>query len=345
MTDGGAPGACLFVSWAPYCSRSDNIARELGGVSYMVYYPVFGSHYVTAPLKYFCQAVETLLRLVRHRPRLILCMSPPVFVCLPVWLYTSLVRRAGFVIDYHTAAFVTPIHQTLFPIQRFFARRAITNIVTNEELAGVVEAWGGDTTIIGDVRVEFPAVEPCSLLRDGFNVVFVASYARSEPHDIVFEAATRLADQGVTFYVTGALRDAPRPLVERAPDNVVLTDFLRDAEYAGLLRDADVALCLCLDDHTMQRGAYEAVAQETPLIISDWPLLRRTFSRGAIYVQNTADDVTRAVTAMMSELPQHRAGVRELRQMRSRAFDEAKTRLEHKVARHLDVRARRRVGQ
>ncbi len=48
----GDPRRVVFISWAPYCSRSDNIARELGGVSYMVYFPFFGSTYWTILFKY-----------------------------------------------------------------------------------------------------------------------------------------------------------------------------------------------------------------------------------------------------------------------------------------------------
>ena len=34
-------GSLTFISWASNCSRSDNIARELGGKSYMVYHEIW----------------------------------------------------------------------------------------------------------------------------------------------------------------------------------------------------------------------------------------------------------------------------------------------------------------
>ena len=33
-----------YISWAANCSRSDHTARELGGVSHMVYLGWLGSH-------------------------------------------------------------------------------------------------------------------------------------------------------------------------------------------------------------------------------------------------------------------------------------------------------------
>src|SRR5688572_29702119 len=91
------PRRIVFISWAPYCSRSDNIARELGGVSYMVYYAGFGSSYWTILFKYLCQSIETLFLLLRDRPRCVVCMSPPVIALIPVWLYCAVFRR-GYVI-------------------------------------------------------------------------------------------------------------------------------------------------------------------------------------------------------------------------------------------------------
>ena len=41
--DDESDGSLVFISWASNCSRSDNIARELGGKSYMVY-PVSYTH-------------------------------------------------------------------------------------------------------------------------------------------------------------------------------------------------------------------------------------------------------------------------------------------------------------
>src|SRR5262249_36868087 len=120
----------LFVSWAPFCSRSDNIARELGGSSAMIYHRFWGSSYWTIVLKYFTQSVATVLLLLRKRPRCVFVMSPPPIACLPIWLY-SVVTGARFVIDAHTAAFVDPRWSRFEFVQRFFARRAVTVLVTN----------------------------------------------------------------------------------------------------------------------------------------------------------------------------------------------------------------------
>ena len=77
----------LAISWAPFCSRSDSIARELGGKSVMIYHGFWGSSYATVAFKYLSQALATGITLLRTRPQRIIVMSPPVIACLPVWLY------------------------------------------------------------------------------------------------------------------------------------------------------------------------------------------------------------------------------------------------------------------
>ena len=64
------------------------------------------------------------------------------------------------------------------------------------------------------------------------------------------------------------------------PPNVTLTGFLSDEAYGGLVCGADVVMTLTTRDHTMLRGAYEAIYQGTPVIVSDWPLLREALRRG-----------------------------------------------------------------
>src|SRR5262245_50070784 len=80
----------LFISWAENCARSDSIARRLGGKSYLVYSPFWGSRYSTILFKYSSQSVKTLRILLRERPQVVLVMTPPVVACIVVWLYSKL---------------------------------------------------------------------------------------------------------------------------------------------------------------------------------------------------------------------------------------------------------------
>ncbi len=325
----------IFISWAPYCSRSDAIAKEFNGKSYMVYYGFLGSNYFTIGLKYFLQMIKTFFILLKEKPDVIFCMNPPIFTCIPVWLYCKIKKNSGFIIDYHTAAFVEPIFKKIFFIQKFFAKRAITNIVTNKILADIIKSWNADYTIIGDVKISFDKIKKYNNFKEGFNVTFVSRYSSTEPIDLVIEAAKKLKSDNINIYITGSLKDAPKDIIKNAPENVIFTDFLDYSEYAGLLKESDVVLCLCTLDNTMQRGAYEATILETPLVISNWNLLKETFFKGAIYVSNTIEGIVNGIKEAKEKIIILNKEIKELKQSRLLIWQENKSILEKKINNHL----------
>jgi glycosyltransferase involved in cell wall biosynthesis len=97
------------------------------------------------------------------------------------------------------------------------------------------------------------------------------------------------------------------------PPNVHLTGFLAEPTYNGLLAHAGAVMCLTTRDHTMQNGAAEALYLGTPIITSDWGVLREYFSRGTIHVDNSPAAIAAAVRRMMDDGERYRAEVRSLR--------------------------------
>jgi glycosyltransferase involved in cell wall biosynthesis len=298
-----------YISWAPHCSRSDHTARELGGVSHMVYLGWLGSHPLTVGFKYIGQAWQTWRILRRERPQAVFVMVPPIFAAATVWLY-SVIWRVPFVLDTHTAAFLHPRWASWQWLQQALSRRAATTIVTNEHLANAVRGVGGRVTLVPDVPVRFTAVQPLERASP-FIVAVVCSFNYDEPVAQMFDAARELPD--VTFMVTGNPRHLSSDVKRDLPENVRLTGFLPDAAYAGLVIGADAVMTLTTRDHTMLRGAYEAIYQGTPVIVSDWPVLRASFDEGAIHVDNSAPVIAEAVRLMRREHNVFRAGAERLR--------------------------------
>lgn len=286
-----------FISWAPHCSRSDGIAERLGGRSFMVYAGWLGSNYLTAPLKYFVQTVQTLWILLRHRPRAVMVMAPPIVACLPVWLY-CVVFRAKFAIDAHTGAFLNPRWKRLQFIQRFFSRRAATTVVTNDYLRDMVRSWGAHATIVPDVPVRFPPTEAVDL-GPGRHMTVVASFCPDEPILEVLEAARSVPD--VNFYITGNSKKLGDETVKSAPGNVRFLGFLSRVEYTGQLLASDAVIALTTRDHTMQRAAYEAIYLGRPVITSDFDVLRKSFPTGTVHVQPVAAEIADGVAAMAAD--------------------------------------------
>lgn len=304
-----------FITWYPSCRRSDALAKALGGVSHLIHYLEFKQP-LYAPFKYVLQTLATLGQLRRDQPELILVASPPVIAVLAVWAYARLCR-VPYVVDAHTGVFDDPRWQWLSWLSRFLSRGAIATVVTNGFLKRRVEDWGARAFIIGDVPVDFAAVTPVDL-GAGFHVVVINTYSQDEPLEEILAAAKALP--ACQFHVTGNPRHARHNLNESVPANVRLTGWLSEAGYAGLLRAADVIVCLTTHNHTMQRGGYEAMALEKPLITSNWQLLRDTFSAGTVHVDNTPAAIAQAIQRVMAEQLELSADMGRLRRERMRIF-------------------------
>ena len=299
----------VFISWAPFCSRSDSIAKRLGGVSYMVYAPFWGSRYLTIALKYTAQTWRTLRLLWRERPRAVFVMTPPVTACFPAWLYGKL-TGAPYVIDAHSGAFLDARWQSTLFLHRFFSRRAKTTLVTNEYLQNMVRAWGARTTIVSDVPVCFAEPGPVHL-QGAVKMTLINTFTRDEPLEIFLRAAAELPD--IQFYVTGPLSEAKSEVLSAAPKNVEFTGYLPDQQFVGLLLGSDAMICLTTLHHTMQRGAYESVYLGKPVVMTNTELLRKAFAKGCVHVENTVADIVRGVRDMQANLDKYRTAVQSLR--------------------------------
>jgi glycosyltransferase involved in cell wall biosynthesis len=247
-----------------------------------------------APIRYPIQALLTLRLLFQARPGLVFVQNPPIFAPLCVWLYCAL-TGSRFIIDSHTDALHGPLWQWSWPLHAFLSRRAVTTLVTNSYLQRKVENWGAHSHIITDVPSEFPLGKPYPLAQP-FNLAFVSSFSTDEPLDAIIEVARSLPQVGI--YVTGDPARSQRPLPPDLPENLHITGFLPEDAYYGLLRSVQAVMVLTTEDHTMQRGACEAVWLGQPIITSDWPILREAFHLGAIHVDNSVAGIRAGILKM-----------------------------------------------
>jgi glycosyltransferase involved in cell wall biosynthesis len=314
-------GRVTYISWAESCSRSDHTARELGGRSHMIYLPQFGSRPSTVLFKYIGQWIRTAHVLRDERPDVVFVMTPPLFAALPAFWYAWR-RGKHVVLDAHSAAFLHPRWRRFQWLQRALCRRAATTLVHNAHLAEVVRRMDAHATLVSDVPVVYESIEPFARPA-AFTVGVVCSFNPDEPVAQIVDAARRLPE--VRFFITGNPKYVPAELATGLPANVALTGFLSVPAYGGLLAAVDVVMSLTTRDHTMLRAAYEAIYQGTPVIVSDWPLLREAFDEGAAHVDNTAAGIADAIRRVRKDCAAFREGARRLR--------------ERKLHRWIDTRA------
>jgi glycosyltransferase involved in cell wall biosynthesis len=306
----------LFIAWAAFSRRSQLTAEKFQTKVYLIH--SLRRWYFLAPFRYILQAIKTLGILIRERPEVVFVQSPPIFAPLVVYLYAKL-WRARYIIDSHTLALLAPWWKWSLPIHAFLSRRAITTIVTNDYLKAMVNAWGANAFIIADIPTTFPQGKPFPL-DDKFSVAVVNTFSPDEPVEEVLEAAASLPD--VRFYITGDPIRAKKRFLRHHPENVTYTGFLPNEEYLGLLQAVQAIMVLTKDDHTMQRGACEAVSLGKPIITSDWPLLRSYFHLGTVHVDNSSQGIREGVLKMQKEHTEMEKEILVLQRERWREWDE-----------------------
>jgi glycosyltransferase involved in cell wall biosynthesis len=304
-----------FITWYPHCRRSNSLAVALHGKSHLIHYLRFKRPW-QAPFKYLLQTLVTFTRLAKDKPELILVTTPPVLAALPVYVYAR-TTRVPFVIDAHTGVFDNPRWTWLIGLSRWLSRAAVATIVTNDHLATTVESWGARAVVIGDLPDIFSAPRSVNL-GNGVHVAVISTFSDDEPLEAVVEAARWVPN--VNLHITGDVKRAPHNLRSNTPPNVRYTGWLTEEEYVGLLRAATAVMALTTRDHTMQRGASEAMALEKPLITSNWPILRQIFSKGTVYVDNTVTSIAAGLMAILCDYKRLASEMSELRYERHAKF-------------------------
>jgi glycosyltransferase involved in cell wall biosynthesis len=321
----------IFITWLPYSQRSQTLAESFGAQPIYLGYLAGKGNLLKIALRYFLMTLHTVFISLKRRPRLIFVMNQPVFLPLTVFLL-SFVVRCQYVIDSHSGLFNKPRWSWSLPLMKYAYRRSLFSIVTNPKHADLVASWGARVEILGalllgeePVKVFARPSRPC--------LVVIGTFAEDEPIAEMLEACRQLPE--VQFYVTGALKNAPQNVIEEAPGNVSFTDFQPRPAYVGLVQAMDGAIILVKNDNVMQRGAYEATSWGIPIITSDWPILRESFNRGALFVDNTPPTIVKAIRELLARLEQFKLEVQDLLGERRRQWEAQIKRINSFIAENI----------
>jgi glycosyltransferase involved in cell wall biosynthesis len=271
--------------------------------------------------RYLHLAARTWRELRRSRPRVLLVQNPSIVLAAVATLWRPWFRYR-LVVDAHNEA-VRPHIFDVAPIRfvsRWLLRTADLTIVTNAALADAVTRTGGHPMVLQD-RV--PEVEPTpapALAGGPFRVAVISTFAPDEPLTEIFDAA-RGCSADFQFFVTGRSERAPRALVERQPENLHLTGFLKEADYWQLLRSVHVVLDLTAMPDCLVCGSYEAIGVGRPLVLTDIPAGRALFGAAACFARNEPESIRAALHDLHSGYPGYVASVASTRSSMSQLWN------------------------
>jgi glycosyltransferase involved in cell wall biosynthesis len=200
------------------------------------------------------------------------------------------------------------------------------NIAHNDHDAERYRAWGVKTAVLGTEIYPYECYEKRHL-KTVNNVVVIGKFALDEPTEEIVSAASDLGD--VHFYFTGPIERAKKRIeTKKLSRNITLTGFLPREDFIGLVKAADVALVLVTTANTMQMGAWEAMSCDTPVILSDWELLRLTFPRGAIFVRNVKGSIIEGIKIFFQNKNALKAAIVQLKIEKTALWKEEIDRIE-----------------
>lgn len=288
----------VWISWEIQ-RRNRSLSRKFGARLYEI------NVRHNRVVRYFISIVRTIRALREENPIMIFAQNPSVVLAWLCVFYGKLCQ-IPVVVDAHNAG-IYPQHGKWKWLNRIAAKIfhiADFTMVTNHSLAEYVARQGGRPLVLPDPIPTFEfsgSFIDRDKLKGKFNVLFVCTFAVDEPYLEVIKAAS-LLDQDVYIYITGDSKGKDKEYRACIPENIIFTGYLPEEDYVQMLFSVDVIVDLTTRQDCLVCGAYEAVAAGTPLIVSDSEVLRRQFSIGTLFTDNTSEDLARKInTAILSK--------------------------------------------
>ena len=250
----------------------------------------------TPPLqRHLSASFATIFSLIRYRPKKIICQYSFLLLVI-LRIYKIIFRNTKILADCHNKALKRsinlPFFHSIFWATKEWSFRDIEGIIiTNQGLYGLADKLNTNVYILGDPVPDF-SISLYQPPNDGSKkVVFISSFAKDEPHDLVLNTANRL--QGINFFITGS---PPRSFLKKdISGNITLTGFLDKQEYIKLLLEADTILSLSTEKEILQCSTYEAISLEKPTIVTDSDTARNTFGECVIYSHLSTEDLIKSI--------------------------------------------------
>jgi len=279
----------LWISWENH-RRTKELASNLPSVELCIL-EFCGAKIIRYP--YLLS--KTLLLLLKKRPDVIFVQSPSIVLALFMVTMGKYFTRF-IIVDAHNEG-LRPFSNKLdwlLPLYRFIQRQSYLTIVTNEELGKEVENNGGRPFVLQD-KIPHVTCHKRISLKGRSNIVFICTFEKDEPYEEVIKAAS-IIDASTVIYITGNKQKAQREIIEKASQNIVFTGFIPESEYFNLLYSCDAIMDLTLMENCLVCGAYEAVAMNKPIILSDTKALREYFNIGAVFTKSDAESIANAIS-------------------------------------------------
>ena len=181
-------------------------------------------------------------------------------------------------------------------------------------MKNLVSKWQGRGVVLQDKIPEIIVnKENKRDLNGDFNIVCVSTFVADEPILEIVKAA-KLIDSNVHIYMTGNHQNFPQieKLHKIKPANVTFTGFIPENDYVQLLYNADTIMVLTVLEELLTCGAYEAVALNKPMILSNTKALSSYFFKGTAYADPNSESIAEAIKKIKENYDKYSKDVNDL---------------------------------
>ena len=280
-------------------------------------------------VRYLSSIIKTI-SIILQKKRLIVVVQNPSKILTLLGVILSNIFDFKLIVDAHNSG-VFPRegkNKLLMVLSRFLQKSADLTLVTNDNLKLEVEKNKGTAFVLPDkIPTEIPVVSNVSL-KGKVNVGVICTFNRDEPYKEMIEAAN-LLPKDICLYFTGRFEGKIDP--NTVPDNVLLQGFMPEQYYWNLLSSVDLVMDLTLREDCLVCGAYEGLALEKPMILSDTTALKSYFHRGCVYVQSDRQSIAKGIEQAVNINDQLYHEITELKNEINLQWDQRLAQLEQVV--------------
>lgn len=282
-------------------------------------------------LKYPELAYKTFSLIRKNKVKTLFVQNPSIVLSFLAVLLKPIFGLT-LVVDAHNAG-IYPLEGRsilLNSIAKFIAKKADYVLVSNTYLAKIVIGWNGNPIVISD---PIPDLEIPSFLNSNETkpyIFFVCTWADDEPFQEVLEAAKHV---DIDIYFTGNYKKIYKDGIPNAPENVKLLGFVSEEDYVNYFHQSLAAMDLTTRENCLVCGAYEALALNKPMILSESRVNRELFSRGFLYTPNTVEGISKSISTILHKHKELESQITELKEIYLKHHLAVITELKEKLSR------------
>jgi len=141
-------------------------------------------------------------------------------------------------------------------------------------------------------------------------ITLISTFSEDEPIEEVIQGFSQFLSRtdsefgNPQLWITGKKKKGGA-LLDYESDTIRFTDFLSQTDFDALIQHSALIIDLTTREDCLVCGAYEALAVETPVLLSDTEMLRTTFQDTALYAENNSASISSALEEFFKNQSSH----------------------------------------